>query len=277
MEADTYAIGDLQGCRNALERLLKAIGCASDHCESQKQPTIWLTGDLVNRGPDSLGALRMVRALGDRAVTVLGNHDLHLLAVAAGLRRPHRGDTINSILSAPDREDLLEWLRHRPLAHFTDGHLLVHAGVLPSWDATQTLELANEVEAALRGPDWRAFLASIDGNLPDQWSPTLRGPDRLRLVTNALTRMRFTTIDGRMEFNSKDAVSAAPVGCIPWFDLPQRRTQDVTLVCGHWSTLGLLQRANLIALDTGCVWGRSLTAVHLGNRQLIQVDCGDER
>ena len=290
-EPDIHVIGDLQGCCNALERLLvriaaEAVSDISTHSGTRPgvagesltpQAPLWFAGDLVNRGPDSLGALRRVRALGERAVVVLGNHDLNLLAVAAGLRRVRRGDTLNPILSAPDREELLDWLRHRPLAHYSQGHLLVHAGVLPGWSAHETVALASEVEAELRGPNWREFLARMYGDLPNAWSPSLRGADRLRVIVNALTRLRFATPAGEMEFASKEGIGSGPQGFLPWFELPQRKTADVTVICGHWSTLGLINRPELIALDTGCVWGGKLTAMRLRDRRIIQIDCSSDR
>jgi len=273
---DIYVIGDLQGCCHALDRLLQQIDGGADQ-EFQSQHALWFAGDLVNRGPDSLGTLRRVRALGDRATVVLGNHDLNLLAVAAGVRRVHRSDTLNPILSAPDREELLQWLRHRPLAHFAAGYLLVHAGVLPSWSATEVLALAGEVEAELRGPSWRDFLAAMYGDLPNAWNASLRGSDRLRVIVNALTRIRYTTPSGTMEFAAKEALGTGPVGHVPWFECPSRQTAEVTVVCGHWSTLGLINRPNLIALDTGCVWGGQLTAIRLRDRHILQFDCSGER
>ena len=273
---DIYVIGDLQGCCHALDRLLEQIDrSAGDNHETQ--PALWFAGDLVNRGPDSLGALRRVRALGDQATVVLGNHDLNLLAVAAGVRRVHRSDTLNPILSAPDREELLQWLRHRPLAHFAAEHLLVHAGVVPNWSATEVLALAGEVEAELRGPGWRDFLAAMYGDLPNTWNPSLRGHDRLRVIVNALTRIRYATPSGTMEFAAKEALGAGPIGHVPWFDCPSRKTAEVTVICGHWSTLGLINRPNLIALDTGCVWGGQLTAMRLRDRHILQIDCSGER
>lgn len=265
------AIGDLQGCGDALARLLSAAGF------DPARERAWFCGDLVNRGPESLATLRQVRALGNAAVCVLGNHDLHLLAVAAGARQAHRSDTLHEVLAAPDRNDLIDWLRHRPLAHAEAGALLVHAGVLPQWSAARTMELAAEVEQALQGTRWQAFLRDMYGNEPASWDDALRGIARLRVVVNALTRMRFVLPDGTMEFATKEGAGAAPAGHLPWFDVPNRRTSESTVVFGHWSTLGLLLRPNLIGLDTGCVWGGRLTGVWLHDRSVVQVDCPQHR
>ena len=264
-----YAIGDVQGCLASLQELLARI----DDPGAQ----LWFAGDLVNRGPDSLGTLRFVRALGERAIVVLGNHDLHLLTVAAGARRAHRSDTIDAILAAPDRDELLDWLRARPLAHHERGHLLVHAGVLPDWTATEAIALAAEVQAALRGEHWREFLAVLYGDLPDRWDPGLRGYDRLRVIVNALTRLRFVTPAGAMDLAVKDGAAQAPAGLLPWFDAPDRRTSDAPVVFGHWSTLGLVVRPDIIALDSGCVWGGKLSAVRLADRAVFQVRCRQAR
>jgi bis(5'-nucleosyl)-tetraphosphatase (symmetrical) len=262
----TLAIGDLQGCAGSLVRLLERSG-------SDAAGELWFAGDLVNRGPESLDALRRVRALGERATVVLGNHDLHLLATASGVRPAHRADTLDEVLAAPDRDPLLDWLRARPLAHLAQGHLLVHAGVFPQWTAERTVALAAEVERVLRGPDWVDFLRVMYGNRPDRWDDALSGDDRLRAIVNALTRMRWVDPTGRMDFDVKEGAAAAPPGLLPWFDAPGRRTADVTVVCGHWSTLGLVLRPDLVALDTGCVWGGSLTAVRLEDRAVRQVPC----
>ena len=216
----------------------------------------------------------MIRAMGDRADSVLGNHDLHLLAISQGIHKPGKSDTLTEILNAPDREELLDWLRHRPMALFEQNYLMMHAGVVPQWTAQQTMQLAHEVEAALRGPDWVAFLRQMYGNQPAKWDDSLQGPERLRCIVNALTRMRFCESDGTMEFSIKDAAgSVTPAGYAPWFDLPHRKSADVTVVFGHWSTLGLLLQPNIIGLDTGCLWGGKLTALCLEDRSLIQVDC----
>jgi bis(5'-nucleosyl)-tetraphosphatase (symmetrical) len=258
------AIGDLQGCFDSLRSLVKLL---------PSECPIWLTGDLVNRGPQSLETLRWVRANENRMTTVLGNHDLHLLAVACGVRRAHRSDTFNDILSAPDRDDLLDWLRQRPLAHTSHGWLMVHAGVLPSWSAEQTLELAAEVHEVLSGARWVEFMHQMYGNEPAQWTGSLQGAARLRVIVNALTRLRFCSAEGEMEFASKEGADSAPSGFMPWFEVPGRSSAGQPIVFGHWSTLGLINRKDLLAIDTGCVWGRQLTAVRLSDRQMWQVEC----
>ena len=262
-----YAVGDIQGCGEQLATLIEKV------YRDDPAACWFFVGDLVNRGPRSLATLRQIRALGKRAECVLGNHDLHLLAVANGTRKSGRSDTIAEILQAPDRDELLDWLRQRPLARCIDGHLLVHAGLLPQWSVDQTLALAAEVEAALRGPDWQAFLRDMYGDTPDRWDDALRGMARLRCIVNALTRLRFCTADGRMVLKLDDGAAAAAQGYLPWFDLPARRSTDVTVVFGHWSARGLILRANLIGLDSGCVWGGQLSAVRLSDRALFQVPC----
>ena len=269
----TYAIGDLQGCAHEAALLLERIAA-----EAAGPHAIVFVGDLVNRGPQSLAALRRVAALcqgsGGRIEALLGNHDLHLLAVACGAQRASKSDTFDEILAAPERDDLIDWLRRRPLAHRVGQHLLVHAGVLPQWSAVQAIALAAEVEAVLRGPDWTAFLGQLYGNLPDRWDEQLTGIARLRCIVNALTRMRYCLPGGVMAFGQPEE-GAAPedAGLVPWFDLPQRESRDVTVVFGHWSALGLLMRENVIGLDSGCVWGGKLSAVCLEDRSLLQVDC----
>ncbi len=263
----TWAIGDLQGCYAPLRELLEEIGFNAE------RDRLWFVGDLVNRDPRSLQVLRFVQGLGDRAVTVLGNHDLHLLAVANGIRKPHRSDTLDAILQAPDRDELLDWLRCQPLAQFKNGHLIVHAGVLPQWSAQETLDLAREVETVLRGPDWVSFLHEMYGNTPAKWDNALQGVDRLRCIVNALTRLRYCRADGSMELLLAESNAGPQHDLLPWFDMPRRLTEDVTVVFGHWSTLGLTMRPNLIGLDTGCVWGGKLTAVRLEDRAVFQVSC----
>jgi len=260
-----YAIGDVQGCHSELCDLLSLIGFtpATDR--------LWLTGDLVNRGPDSLGVLREVRALGSAARMVLGNHDLHLLTVAAGHRRSHRDDTIAQILAAPDRDEMLEWLVGQPLAMAEGALLMVHAGVLPQWSAAHVLALAGEVEAVLASPDREPFLRVLYGDEPRAWGDDLEGFDRLRTIVNALTRLRFCTSDGRMDFREKRGAAYAPPGFAPWFSHANRRTGASVVVCGHWSTLGLMLAPNVLMLDSGCLWGGPLTAIRLPDRRVYQV------
>ncbi|MDT3679583.1 MAG: symmetrical bis(5'-nucleosyl)-tetraphosphatase [Burkholderiaceae bacterium] len=263
---ETWAIGDVQGCLDSLLALLPQL---------PSDARLWLVGDLVNRGPRSLDALRWAIEQGERVVTVLGNHDLHLLAVAAGIRRAHRTDTLDEILAAPDRDALLDWVRTRPLAHFDDGWLMVHAGVLPQWSVERTLELAYEVHRMLSGPRWLDFLREMYGNEPATWSDSLRGNDRLRVIVNALTRIRFCTANGRMEFAAKEGMETAPAGYLPWFDVPGRASAGTPIVFGHWAALGWLDRPNLLSIDTGCVWGRELTAVRLQDRRAVSVGCSE--
>jgi bis(5'-nucleosyl)-tetraphosphatase (symmetrical) len=262
-----YAIGDVQGCHDELRRLLDAIRFDAS------ADTLWFVGDLVNRGSQSLETARFVRSLGDSAITVLGNHDLHLLVVAAGVRKPHRGDTIADILGAPDRDELLDWLRHRPLVHAEGAHAMVHAGLLPQWTVTRAVELGREVEAALRGGDHLELLRQMYGNTPTAWDDALTGYDRLRVIVNAMTRLRLCDAAGRMEFSHKLGPGDMPPGYMPWFDAPNRASSDTTIVCGHWAALGLMLADNVLAIDTGCVWGRRLSAVRLTDRQLFQCDC----
>lgn len=264
-----YLIGDVQGCCDALDRLLRAVDF------SPSRDRLWLLGDLVNRGPASLATLQRVRVLGSAATCLLGNHDLHLLAVAHGVRPPHRTDTLAPLLQAPDREALLDWLRHQRLAVFAAGWLMVHAGVVPQWSRDDTLAAAAEVEAVLRGPALGDFLHAMYGNEPVRWDPDLAGTARLRFTINALTRLRFCTAQGEMDFKTKDGAGAAPEGFMPWFDVPGRRSADTRIAFGHWSTLGLLDRPTLLGLDTGCVWGGRLTAARIDGaaREIIQVDC----
>jgi bis(5'-nucleosyl)-tetraphosphatase (symmetrical) len=222
-------------------------------------------GDLVNRGPDSLGTLRYLKRLQEeqRIECILGNHDLHLLAIDAGIRMTKGLDTLRPILDAPDKADLIHWLRHRPMALSNGKVLTVHAGVLPQWDLQQTIECAQEVEKALRKKSYKDFLANMYGNTPNKWSNSLKGYDRLRMITNALTRIRFCTPAGMMEFESKEGFGDGPKGYIPWFKVPKRKTKGALIYFGHWSTLGLLQQGNVIGLDTGCVWGGKLTAMEI--------------
>lgn len=260
-----YAIGDIQGCHAEFCELLTLIGFSKD------DDHLWLTGDLVNRGPDSLGVLREVRALGHSAKTILGNHDLHLLTVAAGHRNAHPDDTIAQILAAPDRDELVDWLARQPLAIAEAGMLMVHAGVLPQWTTQRVLELAREVEATLAGEAREPFLRVLYGDEPRAWRDDLEGFDRLRAIVNALTRLRFCTRDGRMEFREKRGAAHAPPGFSPWFAHPERRSASSLVICGHWSTLGLLLTPNVLMLDSGCLWGGALTAIRLPDRRVYQV------
>jgi bis(5'-nucleosyl)-tetraphosphatase (symmetrical) len=264
-----YLIGDLQGCCNALDRLLAEIGF------SPSRDHVHLLGDLVNRGPDSLGTLRRLSALGNSATCLLGNHDLHLLAVAAGVRGPHRQDTLGPLLASPERDHWLHWLRQGKLAALSDGWLLVHAGVPPQWSAAQTLALAGEVEAHLKSDAWDQFVPQMYGNSPARWRDELEGAERTRAIINALTRIRFCAADGTLDLQTKDGADAAPLGMRPWFDHPERLTALQPIAFGHWSTLGLINRPNLLALDTGCVWGGQLTAARVdgGRREIFQVAC----
>ncbi len=270
----TYLIGDIQGCADAFDALLDTLRF------DPARDRLIVLGDLVNRGPRSLASIERLIALGDSAQCLLGNHDLHLLAVAAGIRKAHRTDTLDDILESPRRAELLDWVRRRPLALMEQGWLLVHAGVLPQWTAPQTLQLAGEVERRLRGADYVDFLRVMYGNEPDTWDETLGGDDRLRLVVNTLTRARFVDAagprGGRLDFRSKGA-AAAP-GLLPWFAVPGRRTAGTPIAFGHWSTLGLHWNDATLCLDTGCLWGGALTAAVLpaaGQRwlDLVQIPC----
>ena len=264
----TYAIGDIQGCYDSLQRLLEQ--CAFDPARDR----LWLVGDLVNRGPRSLETLRFFKSLGEAAITVLGNHDLYLLMVAeGGAKYSGKDDTLDDIFEAPDRAELLGWLRKQPLCHTEGNYCLVHAGLLPQWTAARARELAREAEKALQGPDFREFIMNLWGSEPAAWSDDLAGWPRLRVIVNAMTRMRFCTPDGTMEFRVKGKVANAPAGHLPWFALPGRRSADSVLITGHWSALGLKITPNLLALDSGCLWGGHLTAVRLEDRRVFQVDC----
>ena len=260
-----YAIGDLQGCHEEFVELLALVGFAP------ARDRLWVVGDIVNRGPESLACLREVKALGDAARVVLGNHDLHLLTVAAGHRRPHRSDTIDDILAAPDRADLLDWLATRPLVVREDERLMVHAGVLPSWTAAHAQMLSGEVEAKLRSDDAHRFLGVLYGDEPSTWRDDLDGDDRLRAIVNVCTRLRFCTADGRIDFREKRGREYAPADMRAWFMHPTRRTARHTIVCGHWSTLELALEPNVLMLDSGCLWGGTLTAISLPDRRVFQV------
>ncbi len=275
------AFGDIQGCRSAFHALLKKA-------QPSAQTPLWFVGDIINRGVDSLGTLRDVMAFGARATTVLGNHELHLLAVAAGVRTIQKGDTVTDILKAPDAPDLIHWLRHRPLVHYEHGWLMVHAGVLPQWDITHTLEYAHELETALRGPQWRECLLHLNtpsfGASHSTWNHALKGYERLRVIANVFTKMRFCYAygdrEGQMELDAKWAkgpLHRAPENAGAWFDMPHRATADTSIVFGHWASLGLLMRDRVCGLDTGCIWGGELSAASLHaqpeQRSVFQVSC----
>lgn len=262
-----YAIGDIQGCYSPLIALLARIEFNPRH------DTLWLVGDLVNRGPDSLLVLRWAINQGDAVKALLGNHDLHLLRVAEGLEAPRNNDTVQDILAAPDAPDLLHWVRHLPLMRSHEQFTMVHAGLLPQWSADKAQALAREVEAALQSTSYKTFLKDLYGNAPNCWDESLSGMNRLRIITNACTRLRFCTADGAMEFATKGGAQSAPPGFMAWFDVPQRASSNTTVVFGHWSALGLKLADNLMALDSGCFWGRQLTAVRLEDRQIFQVAC----
>jgi len=265
-----YLIGDVQGCDRPLGRLLEEIDF------SPSRDTLYLLGDLVNRGPESGAVVRRLMGYGESAKCLLGNHDLSLLAVAHGRRAPHRNDTMDKVLLAADRGQMIEWLRHQRMAIRAHGLLMVHGGVLPQWDVMQTLLLAAEVETVLRGPELVDFLSEMYGNDPAQWDDSLKGAARLRVIVNALTRLRFCTPEGVMDLKASGGLGDAPPGYLPWFDVPGRKTAGATIAFGHWSTLGFLQRADIISLDTGCVWGGCLSALRLqpqGRHELIQVKC----
>ena len=273
-----YLIGDLQGCHNPLMRLLEKIDF------SPSRDTLYVLGDLVNRGPASGAVLRTLMRMGDAAHCVLGNHDLHLLAMWQGVRPPGRQDTAQTVLLEPDADDLMDWLRHRPMAIYSHGWLMVHAGVLPSWSVQTTLSLASEVEDVLRGTALQEFFKSMYGNTPVQWHDNLRGADRLRVIVNALTRLRFCSPGGMMEFTSTENAEGGPAGYVPWFLAPSRVTATSPVAFGHWSTLSegnnpeaIMLQANTLALDTGCVWGGSLTTARLGSVtgefELISTPC----
>jgi bis(5'-nucleosyl)-tetraphosphatase (symmetrical) len=259
-----YAIGDIQGCMASLERLLSLISY------SPSRDQLWLVGDLVNRGPRSLDVLRWVIERDDSITCVLGNHDLHLLSRVAGAASEKKRDTLDDVLKAPDLDRIVDWLRARPLFH-VDGKLaMVHAGLHPQWDIATAQQLASEVSAELRGPAWRAMLAALGGGTPPRWNAKLGGSDRNRAILAYLTRARTLHADGRVEPNFDGHPSQAPAGVTPWFAMPERAWATHTVVFGHWAALGLDIGAHHVALDTGCVWGKSLTAYRLDDRMVFQ-------
>jgi bis(5'-nucleosyl)-tetraphosphatase (symmetrical) len=269
-----YAIGDIQGCFSALKRLVEHIRF------DPARDRLWFVGDLVNRGPDSLSVLRYIKGLGPTAVTVLGNHDLHLLAIAAGVTKLGRKDTVQDVLQAPDRDELIAWLRHRPLVHIAGDHILLHAGLLPQWTVAQTQQLAQEVEAVLRSPRYPELLRDLyevgyrENSGPRRWTDGLAGRERLAVIANALTKLRVCSAEGEMGLSYKGAPHTTPPGLIPWFRVPDRKSAEATVVCGHWAALGLHIQENVLVLDSGYVWGQQLTAVRLEDRQIFQVHNG---
>ena len=257
-----YLIGDIQGCNASLGQLLEIIDF------SPSKDTIYCLGDLVNRGPDNVGVIQRLMNLGTSAQCILGNHDLHYLAVEQDIRSLKRGDTVQDLLHAPNRQEFTHWIRNQSMALEVSNYLLVHAGVLPTWSADQAMRLAHEVEDALRGPHHSEFLREMYGNEPNIWREDLRGYERLRVVVNVLTRMRFCTPDGQLDFSAKSGLENAPEGFMPWFDVPNRASADLQIGFGHWSTAGGIERNGVVCVDTGCVWGRELSAFQIPNRPL---------
>jgi bis(5'-nucleosyl)-tetraphosphatase (symmetrical) len=262
-----YAIGDLQGCYAPLRALLDEIRF------DPARDRLWFAGDLVNRGPQSLECLRFVRSLGAAAVAVLGNHDLHLVCIAEGVQKRRARDTLQDVLAAPDREELLAWLRARPLFHVEGEFALVHAGLLPEWSVGKARRLAAEVEYALQGPRYRELLQRMYGDTPERWDDALTGFERLRVTINAMTRLRMVDASGAMALGFKGEPGEAADHLVPWFRVASRQSADHTIVCGHWSALGLHLGEGVVSLDSGCVWGRALTAVRLEDRAVFSVPC----
>ncbi len=267
-----YAIGDIQGCFDELLRLLDSLSF------NEQSDQLWFAGDLVNRGPKSLETLRFVKSLGDAAITVLGNHDLHLLAASCAPKIAHKKDSLLPILEAPDSDELIDWLRLRPLFHFNDEFCLVHAGLPPQWDFKKTQKMAMLAEQALRGLNYQAFLKQMYGNKPNIWSPNLKGVERLRYIVNCFTRMRYCDADGRLDFLHSGPPGSQPKGLVPWFDAPKRKNADMRIIFGHWSSLGYYEGPNCYAIDTGCLWGGQLTALKLGEPvQRFSIDCPEAK
>lgn len=266
----TYAIGDIQGCFNALTRLL-------DHIQfDANQDVLWFAGDIINRGPDSLAVLRYIKSLGDTHQTVLGNHDLHLLTVAYDIRPPHPSDTLDEILNAPDRDELLAWLAHRPLLVHDEAnnYVMTHAGLAPMWDIATAKRLAKEVESHLQSQQIIEFLEQLYGNEPSYWEESLSGYDRLRCIVNYLTRMRFCDEAGGLHLIYKGDIQHKPAHLIPWFEVTNRKNTEINIIFGHWAALhGQTTMPKVYALDTGCIWGNCLTAMRLHDKKLFQVTC----
>lgn len=270
----TYAIGDIQGCYDEFMALLELARF------KPKKDKLWVAGDMINRGPKSLETLRYIKGLRDSAVVVLGNHDLHLLAIAHKIQKSGSSDTAIQILKAPDRRELLDWLRQQPLVHYDKKrkYAMVHAGIPPKWSIKKTLSLASEVEAALRGSDYKKFLANMYGDSPCRWDDDLRGWPRLRIITNYLTRMRLCDNKGGLELLHYKTPAQAPAGYQPWFSHDKRKTRNLNIIFGHWAALdGKSDRDRVFALDTGCVWGRQLTMMRLEDQQIFSYQCTAQR
>jgi len=269
-----FLIGDIQGCHGALVSLLEKISF------SPSRDTLFVLGDLVNRGPNNVASLELLSSLGNSAQCLLGNHDLNFLSIHHGVRTIKKGDTIQDILNSPDRQRMIDWLRHQHMALQWESILMVHAGVLPQWSAEQTLELAKEVTTVLQSLQLKEFLPHMYGNSSNQWSEALTGHERLRVIINALTRLRFCTAQGVMEFDTKVGLNTTPEGFMPWFDVPNRQTKNNIVAFGHWSALGWLNRSDVWCLDSGCVWGRTLTALKVNpsdqSFEKIEVSCADQ-
>jgi bis(5'-nucleosyl)-tetraphosphatase (symmetrical) len=266
-----YAIGDIQGCYTSLQRLIHAVRFNPQH------DRLWFTGDLVNRGPDSLHVLRYIRDLGSAATTVLGNHDLFLISVAAGVSMLRRSDTLAQVLESSDCDDLLAWLRQQPLLHREDEWVLVHAGLLPQWTIEDAQQLAKEAEMALRGEEYVGSLRALHADVHVQWDPELTGPVRFASIMKVLTRLRACSVSGVMESSFSGPPELTPYGFHPWFSIPSRKSAAATIVYGHWAAMGLHIMPNLLSLDSGCVYGRRLTAICLEDRRVFQVSCEDTR
>lgn len=263
-----YAIGDIQGCYDELLKLLDKIKFSPD------KDQVWFTGDLVNRGPKSLQTLRFVKSLGDSAISVLGNHDLHLLASSCKQRKIFKKDTLHQVLDAPDRDELLSWLRFRPLFHYSDEFCLIHAGLPPQWGFSKTKKMAKLAEKTLQSPDYKKFFKVMYGNQPDIWSDDLEGIDKVRFIINCFTRMRYCEINGRMDFDENGPLGTQPHHLHPWFDLPKRKMAARTIIFGHWSSLGYHEENDCYGIDTGCLWGGQLTALKLGKTmKRISLNC----
>lgn len=270
----TYAIGDIQGCYDELRILLDSFNF------DPQSDKLWLVGDLVNRGRQSLAVLRFVKGLEQQAVTVLGNHDMHLLAVAQGNLAHYHDDSLDEILAAPDREELLDWLRYRPLMYYSPEKdiSLIHAGLPPHWSLETAQTLAQEVESVLRGNSFAELMHGLYGNQPHRWADTLTGLDRYRFIINCFTRLRYCHPDGTLGLKEKGPPGTQAHGLLPWFDIPGRVSSGKRIICGHWSTLGFTTRNNVWSLDTGCLWGGQLTALRVHKRKLMtisQIDCPD--